>query len=138
MNLDKLYLNKEYGIGLKYHGDWNPNPLYQNRYEGKEGFFQINAISGSDKIDSIVYYEINHSLLPYGTKPIIKKLTIQGQDARLILPSKDQSPLFENVSELIVVYPTPIHIEGNTYSYFVLHANQPNIEEISKTLKFIR
>lgn len=134
----KLYENKTYNVSLQYNRNWKFNPIYIERYEGEDGFFQISAYTGQSlKIEDIVQIEVNHALKPYGSNPEITKLNIQGQEARLIMPSNDQHPELNNQAELIVKYPKPIKINENTYYYFILWADKYNIQEIYKTLRFI-
>ncbi|ADL50630.1 hypothetical protein [Clostridium cellulovorans] len=134
----ELYENKIYNISLEYNGEWKVNPNYIEKYEGKDGFFQISAYAGKGiEIDEIAQSEASHKLRPYGNSFKITKLSIQGQEARLIMPSNDQSQEFNNQAELIVKYPKEININGNTYNYFILWADKYNIQEISRTLKFV-
>ncbi len=134
----KHYENKTYKVSLKYNKNWKLNPNYIERYEGEDGFFQISAYAGQSlKIEEIVQIEVNHVLKPYGSKPEITKLNIQGQEARLIIPSNDQNSDLNNQAELIVEYPKPIKINENTYYYFILWADKYNIQEIYKTFRFI-
>jgi len=134
----EIYSNKTYKISLNYPAQWKLNPQYSNRYDGPGGFFQISASSGKDlSIDDIVKFDVNHLSKPYGSSPSIRKLKIQGVDARLIMPSTDQSKEMNNLAALIVTYPKPIIIKNTTYYYFVLWADKNHIQEISKTLKFI-
>ncbi len=134
----ETYYNKTYKISLKYPAEWKLNPKYFNKYEGKDGFFQISASSGKDlSIDEIVKFETNHLLKPYGSEPKIKNLKIQGFEARLIIPSNDQLGELNNQAALIATYPKPIIINDTTYYYFVLWADKNHIEEISKTIEFI-
>lgn len=134
----KLYENKTYNVLLQYNKDWKLNTNYTERYEGKNGFFQISALTGENKkIDEVVNSEINHILKPYGSNPRITKEIIKGQEARLIMPSNDQNKEFKNQAELIVKYPKPIKINNETYYYFILWADKNNIQEISKTIKFL-
>jgi len=82
--------------------------------------------------------EAHHKLKPYGSEPKIEKLKIDNQDACLIIPSADQVKAMKNQSALIVHYPQPIQISGETYNYFILWADKNHINEIAKTLKFIK
>lgn len=134
----KLYENKTFDISLKYNPEWKKNPSYTEKYEGKDGFFQISAYSGETlKIDELAQNEANHPQKPYGSNPKITKLTIQGQEARLIMPSDDQIKEFNNQAELIVRYPKEIKINSTTYYYFILWADKNNIHKISDTLRFL-
>lgn len=134
----KIYENKSFNVLLQYKKDWKPNHNYIEKYEGNDGFFQISAYGGEGlEIDEVVQNEVKHALKPYGSHPEITKLSIQGQEARLIIPSKDQVHEFHNQAELIVKYPKAIKINQDTYYYFILWADKYNIHELYKTLRFI-
>lgn len=134
----KNYENKVYNISLKYNSSWKLNPKYNERYEGKDGFFQVSATDGQNlKIDQVAKNDATHILQPFGSNPEITKLTIQGQEARFIMPSADQIKENNNQAELIVKYPQKIKINGNPYSYLIIWADKDHIREISQTIKFL-
>jgi hypothetical protein len=134
----KYYENKKFNISLRYNTDWSKSPGYSDKYEGKDGFFQVSAATGKElSIDEVAKNEATHILEPFGSNPQITKLTIAGEEARLIMPSSDQLKDFNNQAELIVKYPKAITIDNETYYYFILWADKSHIESISKTLKFI-
>lgn len=136
-NILKTYVNKKYHITLKYPSDWKLNPLYSERYEGKEGFFQVGAIDGQNlPIDTVADNDAFHQLRPYGSAPKITKLKIQEQEARLILPSEDQPKEMKNQAGLIIKYPKPVKIGNTNYYYFELWADKAHIEQIGKTITF--
>jgi len=134
----QTYSNPYFGITLKYPADWQPVPGYGDpesgeKYAGTDGFFMINAMDG-ESIDSVAAAEANHVLQPYGSQPTIESLQIQGQEARLILPSADAN--MEDQSALIVRYPQPVTIAGHAYPFFVLYADQNHVRAIGETLRF--
>lgn len=132
------YENIEHNVTLEYCKDWKQNFDYYNRFEGKEGFFQITAFDGLGwSIDEVANYEAAHKLLPYGSNPEISKLSLDGMEARLIMPSNDQAKEMNNQAEIIIKYPITIEINGSTFSYFILYANSNHILKIAKTVKFI-
>ncbi len=136
----KIYHNSVYNIELKYPADWQPKEdfAYTHRYEGEDGFFQLSAISGEGLlIDEVYRFEAYHKLQPYGSQPKIERLEIEGQEARLILPSDDQSQEMQSQVGLIIQYPHPIQISGTTYYYSVLWTDQNHIRKIAETLRFI-
>ena len=131
------YVNREYHIYLKYCSDWKQNYNYSDRFEGKDGFFQINALDSQGRdIDAVAKQEASHELEPYGSNPQIFNLIIQGQEARLIIPSSDQIEEMNHQAEVIVRYPTPIEIDGGRYNYFLLYADKEHIQDIAKTIRF--
>jgi hypothetical protein len=132
-----------YAISLEYPADWQPVPGYgdpetdEARYGGINGFFQISAMD-SDSIDKTAAAEAGHRLQPYGSQPKIETLQIQGQEARLILPSDDQPTGMQHQAALIVRYPQPVNISGTPCRYFVLWADWPHIRTLAQTLQFER
>ena len=133
-----IYVNDEYGISLSYNKDWERNDQYDNRYEGKDGFFQFTAFNGqSMDIDEVANHEATHKLEPYGSNPQISELIIQDQEARLIMPSKDQAKEMNNQVEVIIKYPKEVTISGEIYYYFILWTGKEHIQEIVKTIEFI-
>jgi len=134
----KLYTNSKYKITLEYPPEWKENKAYTNRYDGKDGFFQVTAISAESlSIDKVADEDAHHIAQPYGSNPQINKLMIQGEEARMIMPSSDQAKEMNSQAGLIIKYPKPVKIGNRTYNYFVLYADKNHIEEISKNIKFI-
>lgn len=136
----KNYTNIQYHVSFFYPASWKQNPKYTltDRFEGENGFFQIDAISSNQRsIDEVTEYEAFHKLHPYGSNPQIISAKIHGEEARFIFPSNDQPKTMQNQSGLIVQYPTPIKINNTMYPYFILRADERHIRQISKTLSFI-
>jgi TolB protein len=125
-----------FAISLQYPADWQPVPGYGSpetgeiRFAGINGFFQINSMD-ADSIDLAAAAEAGHKLQPYGSHPTIEVLQIQGQDARLILPSSDQP----YQAALIVRYP-PVATLVWSPRYFILWADASHIRTIAETLRF--
>lgn len=132
------YVNETYHISLQYDKSWKPNPYYSNRYEGDNGFFQVVASTGANlTIDKVVSLMIDHPLVPYGSSPAISVQTVDGQEARLILPSKDAPTLTEDMASMVIRYPKPITIDGEIYDFLILHADKEHIVPIAETLRFL-
>jgi len=132
------YISEDYKISFKYPSSWKLNPNYIERYEGKDGFFQVGAINGENmSIDEVAKNDAFHKLQPYGSEPEIINRTIDGQEARLILPSADQPEEMKNQAGLIIKYPKAIKIDGSQYRYFILWADKTHIDQISNTLTFL-
>ena len=133
------YISENYKISLRYPSYWKLNPNYVERYEGKDGFFQVGAIDGENmSIDEVAKNDAFHKLNPYGSDPKIINRTIDGQEARLILPSADQAEEMHNQAGLIVKYPEAVKIGGSAYHYFILWADEAHIEQIGNTLTFLK
>ena len=137
------YSNPSYAISLQYPSDWQPVPGYgdpetgETRLGAENGFFHVSAMD-ADTIDRAAARHAGHHLQPYGSQPVIEDLQVQGQEARLILPSADQPAGMDHQAALIVRYPRPVTIAGraHAYRYFVLWADEAHIRTIAHTLRF--
>ncbi|UCC64600.1 MAG: hypothetical protein JSV36_06010 [Anaerolineae bacterium] len=126
------YSNPSYAISFQYPANWQRTD--DRGYVGEDGFFSIGAIGNPGAtIDDIAADEAGHVLRPYGSQPIIENLQIQGQEARLILPSADANT--GGQAALIIRYPQPVEL-GDTCQFFVLYADQDHIRTIAHTLQF--
>lgn len=134
------YSNLAYGVNLRYPPEWRPasgGPF--DRYEGAGGFFGISAGgSGEVTLDGMVVGEITHPTRPYGVEPYVQGLVINGQNARLVMPSLDQAPSMNGQAVLIVEYPQPMTIGFETYKFLVFFADRANIQDIASSITFIR
>jgi Tol biopolymer transport system component len=136
----RSYSNPRFAIALKHPRDWQRVPEYGGpdsgeRFAGVDGFIMIDAIgSPNADIDDVTVREAQHKLQPYGSRPTIENLEVEGQEARLILPSGDAN--MEGQAALIVGYPQPVSIGGSTYEFLVLYADQDHIRAIGQTLRF--
>jgi hypothetical protein len=143
MDMWTTFSNLAYAISLQYPADWQPVPGYgspetgETRFAAINGFFQIGAMDAAS-IDDVAAAEAGHRLQPYGSQPTIETLQIQGQEARLILPSADQPAGMHYQAALIVRYPQPVNVVGTPCRYFVLWADWPHIRTIAQTLHFTR
>lgn len=134
------YTNYAYSVNLRYPPEWRPVGGYSyDRYEGETGFFGISAGGIDDiSIDQMANNEAKHPLRPYGTDPYIQRLMIDGQEARLVLPSPDQDPSMKGQAVLIVEYPVPVMIGSQPYRFFVFWADRANIQDIASSITFVR
>jgi TolB protein len=134
-SLKKTYSNTTYKVQFQYPAHWQR--VNDERYEGEDGFFQISAISSDQSIEAVCQNEAHHQLNPYGTQPRIQHTRIQNQPACFIYPSQDQPAEMRNQAAVIVQYPKPVVIEGTEYNFFILWADQGNIDEIRSTLRLL-
>ncbi len=134
----QTYSSASYAVSLRHPATWLPVPGYDERIGGEDGFFALNAMGGDVmSIDEVTRLEAEHKLQPYGSDPTIESLEIAGQEARLILPSADHPWGAMPQAGLIVRYPQPVDISGNTYQFFVLWADPDHIRDIAESLEFI-
>lgn len=133
----KTHVSETYLVTLKYPASWTKIQGYDERYGGRGGFFQLNAIGGEDlSIDDVAQLEAYHKLRPYGSNPTIKDLSIDGQPARLIIPSADQPVVLSHQASLVILAPKPVTIKGEDYRYIVLWADKEHMRQIAGTLRF--
>ena len=137
------YSNPAFAVSLEYPADWQPIPGYSSpetgeiRFGGINGFFHVNAMD-TDNIDMAAASEAGHKLQPYGSQPTIESLLVQGQEARLILPSEDQPMGMQHQAALIVRYPQSVNVLGTPARFFVLWADWIHIRTIAQTIQFLQ
>ncbi|WP_217700244.1 hypothetical protein [Halobacillus hunanensis] len=131
----KTYTNEEYNVRFSYPSHWRR--VNDVRYEGTDGFFQISAISSEGTIKEVCHAEAFHPLRPYGSMPFVYPAHMHNQQACFIFPSADQSPDMMGQSAFIIAYPKPVHIQGETYHYFILWADLQHMREIASSLVFL-
>ncbi len=130
----ETYTNPIYNVSFQYPSHWKK--VTDERYEGRDGFFQISAISAGEHIDVVCQREAFHPLLPYGSMPKVFKTQIENEEACYIFPSADQPVDMLRQAAVIVRYQKPIQIQGTAYNYFILWADEQHINEITSTLNF--
>lgn len=134
----KNFRSPLFEITFKYPSNWVKNPDYEERYEGPEGFFQVDNIESFGRpIDQVVQQEINTPIRPYGTNPTVTSLELDGQPARLITPSEDQQKIFDRELALIVQDKKPIAQGQEIYDYTIIWSDRANIQNIIDTFRFI-
>ncbi|WP_077621139.1 PD40 domain-containing protein [Bacillus sinesaloumensis] len=129
-----IFISDSYKVQFFYPADWQQ--IDSERYEGVDGFFQISAIAGGNNIHEVCKGEAFHQLMPYGSSPRIYYTRIRDHEACLIYPSADQPPEMSRQAAAIVRYPVPVQIEGSTYNYFILWADEVHLASIVGTIAF--
>lgn len=134
-----VYTNETFGVSLEMPSTWVEEAGYDARMSGADGFMQFNAVGVDNPDEPIIERcrsEASHRLMPYGSTPQIKTLSVQGQPACLIVPSPDQSMPGQHA--LIVKYPQqPFVINGYGYNFLMIYADGGHIQSFAATLKFI-
>lgn len=134
----KNFRSPLYEVTFKYPSNWSKNPNYEERYDGPGGFFEVDNLESFGRpIDRVVEQEINTPIKPYGRNPQVISLELDGQPARLIVPSEDQQKIFDREVALIVQDKKPISQSQDIYDYTVIWTDQANIQNILDTFKFI-
>jgi LysM repeat protein len=128
------FTSEPFNVSFLYPINWRR--VTEDRYEGVDGFFQVSAIS-AESLDEACSNEAFQTLMPYGSQPTIVRTRIQGQEACFIFPYPDQPPEMRGQSALIVRYPRPITLSGQTYNFFILWADQNHIREVANTVTFL-
>ncbi len=131
------FASQEYALLLEYPAGWQPIQGYDLKYGGPDGYFQVSACCGDLSPDDVADANAHHKLHPYGSEPIVEKLTVDGQEARLVLPFADQLAEMAGQAALIVRYPQPVTIRGEEYHYLVLTADQAQIRDLARAVKFL-
>lgn len=135
---EKNFRSPLYEVTFKYPSNWIKNPNYEERYDGPDGFFEVDNLESFGRpIDRVVEQEINTPIKPYGQNPNVISLELDGQPARLIVPSDDQQKVFDREVALIVQDKKPISQTQDIYDYTIIWTDQANIQNILDTFKFI-
>ena len=132
------FVSIRYKVSFKYPRGWQKNPRYEDKYEGPTGFFEVGDFAGiGEDIDAAVNDQINEYYKPYGSNPMIRSFVVDGQPARVIYPSEDQSDFYKDREVAIVIeYPEPIMIQGREYAYVVIWVTKEYAPLILSTFKF--
>ncbi|MEK7195238.1 MAG: hypothetical protein AAB655_00925 [Patescibacteria group bacterium] len=136
------YANSDFRVSLLYPPSWLPDTKKGGfngntlSFTGDDGFFGIDAISGSEgaSIDDVVS---NTVLNLYGSDPTISSTTLGGMEARLIIPSEDQSPERRSEAAVIARYPGPVKIGDYIYVFFMLYGDKNHLPDIAQTVQFV-
>lgn len=132
------FTSNRYQISFKYPSSWRENPRYEDKYEGESGYFEIGDFTSQEpNIDDAVEEGIDQDYKPYGSNPTVRKFVVDGQPARVIYPSSDQSSFFNDREAAIVIqYPKPIILDNHSYDYVVIWTTPTYIPLIISTFKF--
>ena len=133
------FVSNKFDISFKYPKSWMKNPRYEDKYEGKTGFFQVTDFSGEgEDIDEAVKLQVSEPYNLYGKNPIIRSFIVDGQPARVIYPSEDQPSSYDDRDvALVVQYRTPLDIDGVKYPYVVVWTTREYLPLILSTFKFV-
>lgn len=125
--------SEKYHVALNIPKEWNTLKGFVEKYGGKDGFVQLMAFDEKiQSIDEVAKLTIEKTLKPFGTNPEITSLMIQGQEARLIMPSDDQSKDDFKRAEVIIADPIGKGL------YLIVDADVDHIREIVETIQFLR
>lgn len=133
------FVSEKYKVSFDYPKTWMKNPRYEDKYEGTTGFFEVSDFSGmGENIDEAVQAQIHEPYQPYGSNPTVTSMEIDGQPARVIYPSLDQNKFVSDRDiALVVQYPTPVELDGETYKYVVIWATPEYMPLIINSFKFV-
>lgn len=131
----KRFSSVKFGVSFEYPPNWIR--IEEERYQGRDGWFQVAAATGDDGLEAVCQREAYHRFKPYGTHPKIKSARHFGQTACYVFPGEDQPKEMKEQSAFLVEYPAPVVIDGQAYRYLVLWADEEHIRHLVKTLKFL-
>lgn len=133
----QTYTNAAYHLTLQYPAAWQKDPRHDERYGGSGGFFSLVAVSAEGStIDEVAAGEANHKLKPYGSRPEVRRIQVDGREGRLIWPAVDRPAEMENQAAVVVESPVPVQVGGAAYHYLILYADRQHIEELAGSLRF--
>lgn len=130
------------GISVSYPEDWSiilgsgKSDSSTHRLRGESGFFQFGALDAVS-IEQAVDIFLGNEMQLFGSQPVIEVMQVQGQDARLILPSTDQPLGREGETAMIIRFQKPVYVCDPYCRYLVLWSDVDHIREIAMTIRFI-
>jgi|SRR6185312_4905752 len=132
------YKNNIYDVSLEFPADWQPtSDTTFNSYSGSSGFFNLSVSNAQNtSVSALAKSDADDTAHPYGSAPTTSSLVVDGQPAVIITPSSDQDSSLEGRAEMIVEYPKPISVSGQTYDYLILQADKVHITDIARSLTF--
>lgn len=129
------YTNPQCHLSFCYPSNWIQKT--ENRYEGNDGFFQIVVMDGkSMNFDDVVHHEAYKVTRPYGTHPMMCKISIQGHEAAKIYPSQDQPMEMHEQAAIVIHCLRPFQIEGQSFFYIVILTRRSFVDEIAQSIEF--
>jgi TolB protein len=136
----KTFVSPRYKLQLKYPAHWTkPDPLDEEAYEGHNGFFNVSGLNGPKlAVEEAMRSAVGDKIKPYGSDPQIISLKVDGQEARLIMPSSDQPAGQRGQGLLVVRYPTPVKFRSELYHFAVVWADRTHLSDIASTLTFLK
>ncbi len=129
------HVSSRFAVCLRYPPNWVPNRGYPERYEGPDGFFQLEAAT-SPTLDYLARSQAYHKLRPFGSQPTITPMVVDGQEARLIWPSEDEPKVMKGLAELDIQPSGPLQGSEGPWPYLMLGADKEHIRAIADTLRF--
>ncbi len=149
------YSSPAFGISFEYPEQWVADvqggsyegvPL---RFVGSDGYFGLDALPAADDngaeltLDNLATRMVQpyqtsdgKTIVPYGKSPTIKSTVIDGAEARVILPSDDQSESARHEAIFVARYPEEIKISENFFRFLIIYAQKDYLENILRTLHF--
>lgn len=127
---------RDFNITVGIPEQWVKKPQYDNRYEGNSGFAEFTALSGYGlSLKEAADLQINNELKPVGDNPKIINVTLDSQEAAIILPSGNA---LKAQSAILAKLPKPITISGTPYYYLLVWTDAEHAQKISDLIKFTR
>lgn len=132
----KTCRNDRYGVSFRYPAQWHHSDEYgEIEFDGQDGSVQVTASKGT-ALRPLCNGAATHKLKPYGKHPQVQFLKVLDRPACIVWPSADQGePYF---AELIVKYPQPLMIDGDSWTYLIINADKDHLRPIMRTLQFIQ
>jgi TolB protein len=139
----KIYTDSTNQVSFRHPSDWKLDSSYYpgTYFAGQDGSVLVQA-EGYDEPETTCQMEIGHKGSPFGTHPVTRHITVNGQQACLVWPSDDQQLVGISAANglyalLVVQYPHPVRINGQDYLQVTVYATTRYIMKIMDSLKFI-
>jgi hypothetical protein len=137
------YTSTEFHVVFRHPKDWKAQPDGGGVSFGPPVQLGVKVEAGmgvsaadADNPEQICRNEATHKLRPFGSRPRIKPIVVDGRKGCIVWGSDDQP--FPDYAEVVVTFPLPVVIKGDRYRLLTVHADKKHILDIIKTVKFVR
>jgi TolB protein len=138
----KVFSDPNYTITFNYPADWQRNDgYYQPYYKGITGYFSVDSIDGAGQtIDYVTNNVVEATARVQGVKVAVKKIIVQGYDARLLSYEATQGPPSQlGLQEILIVkYPHPITLATGVYYFLELSTDANHMNQIASSIRFLK
>jgi hypothetical protein len=135
----QTYRSKEYRVQFRFPAHWKKLPNEESRFGDTDGLIAISSMGGFGSVEDACSGGAKHKLMPYGSHPKIRKLTVAGMPACVVVPSADQQRSAGNFAEAMVAvqYPAPVRIKNDFYWQLIIFGDESHLLAIAKTIRFV-
>jgi len=142
----QTYVSHQFHVVLEVPAEWQITrsvPDYfsltnEEVYGSDDGVLIISALTEDEPVDVVCDSFARDSNNQFGSNPVIKAITAQGQPSCIIQPSADQPDDFSGEWAAVVTYPEPAKLGYflDTYYHVLIISDEAHIEPLASSVRF--